>query len=203
MKLHAKISLKLFLLLTGLAILSCSAFKTVRILPVFDPEATILPQSAGVVHQKNGITAIAVPLNDVKAVDAFGIIVYNSTDHFISFKQKDCWMLDGAQSHIKPIDKSQHTFFLGKNFKPKMPPEFQVEVFRWNKTLRMQGPPVPLPREDIEKTNVMPRNRAQFYLYFRKASVKSSSLRIIVPKVYNDFDDTETTFVFKFEVHKG
>ena len=203
MKKYTQIRPKFIVIFICLVLLSCSAFQTVRILPVFDPEATILPQSAAVIHEKNGITAMAVPLNDVKAVDAFGIVIYNNTDHFVSFKQKDCWMLDQARHKTKTIDRSQHTFYLGKNFKPKLPPEFPVEVFRYNKTLRMQGPPVPLPQEDIEKTTIMPKRRAQFFLYFRKKSISSTSLRVIVPKIRSDYDDTETTFVFKFEVRKG
>ena len=195
--------LKLITLFTLLAHLSCSAFQPTQIVPVFDPEATVLPQTGTVVYVKNGITAMVVPLNDVKAVDAFGVLIYNGTNHWISFKQGDCWMLDGAGEETKPIDKSQHTFFLGKNFKPKLPPEFPSDVFRYDKTIRIQGDPAVLPREDVEKTTVMPKQRTQFFLYFRKRSIKSSNLRVIVPKVYSDFTNAETTFVFKFQVKKG
>ncbi|MCZ6676439.1 MAG: hypothetical protein O7E52_04230 [Candidatus Poribacteria bacterium] len=186
-----------------LANLSCSAFQTVRIVPVFDPEATILPASGAVVHVKNGITAMAVPLNEVKEVDAFGVIIFNSTDHFISFKQKDCWMLDQSGNQTKTIHKSLLASYLGKNFKPRLPPEFPAEVFRWNRAFRAMGDIAPLPREDIERTTVMPKRRTQFFLYFPKRSIKSSNLRIIVPKVYSEYADTETTFVFKFEVQRG
>jgi hypothetical protein len=203
MKKYLQTILQYLALFSLLATLSCSAFQTVQIVPVFDPEATILQQSGGVIHVKNGITAIAAPLNDVKAVDAFGIVIYNGTDHFVSFKKKDCWMLDQAQNKTKVLDRSEHSFFLGKNFKPKMPPGFPVEVFRSNKAIRMDGPPVALPQEDIETTTIMPRRRVQFYLYFRKRSIKSSQLRIIIPKVYSEFDDVETPFVFKFEVRKN
>ena len=192
----------LLLAILFLANLGCSALQTVRIVPVFDPEATILPRSGTVAYLRNGITAMAIPLNDVKEVDAFGIIIFNSTDHWISFRQEDCSMLDQSGKISKPIHRSQHTFYLGKNFKPKMPPEFR-EDFRENRVLRSMGDIVPLPREDVEKTTVMPKRRVRFFLYFHKRSVKSSSLRIIVPKVHSEFTDTETTFVFKFEVQKG
>lgn len=200
---NLQISLMTIFILTLFVHLSCSALQTVRIIPVFDPEATILPQSGTVIYEKNGITAMAVPLNDVKAVDAFGILIYNNTNHFISFKKKDCWMLDQAGDETRPIDKSQETFFLGKNFRPKLPPEFGADVFRWNPTLRTQGDLAVLPREDIEKTTVMPKRRTQFFLYFRKRSIKSSHLRVIVPKVRTEYDDTESTFVFKFQTDKG
>ena len=179
-----------------------TAFQTERIVPVFDPEATLLMRSGSAAYVKNGITAIAVPLNDVKAVDAFGIIVFNSTDHWISLKQKDCSMLDQSGKVYKPIHRSQHTFYLGKNFTPKMPPEFR-EDFRENRVLRSMGDLVALPTEDIEKTTIMPKRRARFFLYFHKRSVESSNLRIIIPKVHSEFTDIETTFVFKFEVQKG
>ena len=179
-----------------------TAFQTERIVPVFDPEATLLMRSGSAAYVKNGITAIAVPLNDVKAVDAFGIIIFNSSDHWISLKQKDCSMLDQSGKVYKPIHRSQHTFYLGKNFTPKMPPEFR-EDFRENRVLRSMGDLVALPTEDIEKTTVMPKRRVRFFLYFHKRSVESSNLRIIIPKVHSEFTDTETTFVFKFEVQKG
>ena len=209
MKKQIPLSLQLLAILL-LANLGCStlqtvfqtAFKTERIVPVFDPEATLLMRSGSVAYIKNEITAIAVPLNDVKAVDAFGIIVFNSTDHWISLRQEDCSMLDQSGKVHKPIHRSQHTFYLGKNFTPKMPPEFR-EDFRENRVLRSMGDLVPLPSEDIEKTTVMPRRRVRFFLYFHKRSVESSNLRIIIPKVHSEFTDTETTFVFKFEVQKG
>ena len=100
-------------------------------------------------YVKNGITAIAVPLNNVKEVDAFGIIVFNSTDHWISLRQEDCSMLDQSGKVHKPIHRSQHTFYLGNNFTPKMPPEFR-EDFRDNRVLRSMGDLVALPTEDIE-----------------------------------------------------
>lgn len=191
----------LFLANLGCATLQ-NAFQTERIVPIFDPEATILPRSGTVAYVKNGITAMAIPLNDVKAVDAFGVIVFNSTDHWISLRQEDCSMLDQSGKVYKPIHRSQHTFYLGKNFTPKMPPEFR-EDFRESRVLRSMGDLVPLPREDIEKTTIMPKRRVRFFLYFHKRSIKSSNLRIIVPKVHSEFTDTETTFVFKFEVQKG
>ncbi len=191
----------IFLLLVF--VLGCSVLQPVQIVPQFDAEATILPQTGTVIYEKDGITAMAVPLNDVKAVDAFGILIFNRTGHWISFKQKDCQLLDLAGNVTKPIDKSQQSFFLGKNFRPKLPPEFVADIFRWDQTLRGQGGPAALPREDIERTTVMPNHRTQFFLYFRKRSIKSSNLRVIVPKVSNEFEETETTFVFKFEVQKG
>ena len=197
------LSLLAILLLTNLGCATLqNALQTERIVPIFDPEATILPRSGTVAYVKNGITAMAIPLNDVKAVDAFGIIVFNSTDHWISLRQEDCSMLDQSGKVYKPIHRSQYTFYLGKNFTPKMPPEFR-EDFRENRVLRSMGDLVPLPREDVEKTTIMPKRRVRFFLYFHKRSIKSSSLRIIVPKVHSEFTDTETTFVFKFEVQKG
>ncbi len=201
MKKYIQLSLQLLTILL-LANLGCSAFQPIRIVPVFDPEATILPRSGAVVHVKNGITVMAVPLNDVKEVDAFGIIVFNSTNHWISLKQKNCSMLDQSGNVAKPIHRSQLSFYLGKNFNPKLPPEFRQD-FRENRALRVMGDPVALPREDIERTTIMPKRRVQFFLYFHKRSIKSSSLRIIVPKVHSEFTETETTFVFKFRVQKG
>ena len=201
----------LAVLCLSLILLSCSkvpdfvkdTFQPEMIVPVFDPDAHIMPQTGTVGYVKNGITAMAVPLNDVKAVDAFGVIIYNRTNHWISFKKEDCQMLDGTGNVTKPIDKSQESFYLKKNFRPKLPPEFGAEVFRWDKTLRVQGAPAVLPREDLERTTVMPGQHTRFFLYFRKRSINYSNLRIIVPRVTSDFNEQQTTFVFKFKVQRG
>ena len=203
MKKHTQRDAEVIVFLIVVTTLGCSALQPVQIVPQFDAEAVILPQTGTVIYEKNGITAMAVPLNDVKAVDAFGILMFNRTGNWISFKRKDCQLLDQAGNITKPIDKSQESFFLGKNFKPKLPPEFAAEVFRHDRALRTQGSSVALPREDIERTTIMPNHRTQFFLYFRKRSIKSTNLRVIVPRVSNDFEDTESTFVFKFEVRKG
>ena len=178
-------------------------FQPEMIVPVFDPDANILPQTGAVGYVKNGVKAIALPLNNVKAVDAFAIFIYNGTDHWISFKKKDCQMLDGTGNVTRPIDKSQESFYLKKNFRPELPPEFAAELFRWDKSIRIQGDPAILPRADIEKTTVMPRQHTRFFLYFRKRSISYSSLRIIIPRVTSDFNDQQTTFVFKFKVQRG
>ena len=178
-------------------------FQPEMIVPVFDPDANILPQTGAVGYVKNGVKAIALPLNNVKVVDAFAIFIYNGTDHWISFKKKDCQMLDGTGNVTRPIDKSQESFYLKRNFKPELPPEFAAELFRWDKSIRIQGDPAILPRADIEKTTVMPRQHARFFLYFRKRSISYSSLRIIIPRVTSDFNDQQTTFVFKFKVQRG
>ena len=203
MKKHTQRDAEVIVFLIVVTTLGCSALQPVQIVPQFDAEAVILPQTGTVIYEKNGITAMAVPLNDVKAVDAFGILMFNRTGNWISFKRKDCQLLDQAGNITKPIDKSQESFFLGKNFKPKLPPEFAAEVFRHDRALRTQGSSVALPREDIERTTIMPNHRTQFFLYFRKRSIKSTNLRVIVPRVSNDFENTESTFVFKFEVRKG
>lgn len=178
-------------------------FQPEVIVPVFDPDATIMPRTGSIGYVRNGVKAMAVPLNDVKAVDAFGIFIYNGTNHWISFKKKECQMLDGTGKVTKPIDKSQESFYLKKNFRPKLPPEFASEVFRWDKAIRIQGDPAVLPREDVEKTTVMPRQYARFFLYFPKRSIRYSNLRIIVPKVTSEFNEQQTTFVFKFKVQRN
>ena len=178
-------------------------FRPERIVPVFDPDATITPQSGTIIYVKNGIIAMAVPLNDIKNVDAFGIFLFNKTGHWISFKKEDCQMLDHSGNIVKQLDRSQQSFYLKKKFKPKLPPEFAADVFRWDKTLRVQGDPAVLPTADLKKTNIMPQNRSQFFIYFPKRSSKSTNLRIIVPGVTSEFNGQQTTFVFKFRVQRG
>ncbi len=178
-------------------------FRPERIVPIFDPDATITPQTGTVIYVENGIVVMTVALNDVKKADAFGVLVYNKTNHWISLKKEDCRMLDQAGNIVKQIDESQQSFYFGKNFKPKLPPEFGADVFRYDKTIRVQGGHAVLPTDDYKKTNVMPKNSSLFYLYFPKRSIKSNSLRIIIPGVTSEFNDQQTTFVFKFKVQRG
>ncbi|MCE2401987.1 hypothetical protein J4G08_14030 [Candidatus Poribacteria bacterium] len=178
-------------------------FRPERIVPVFDPDATITPQTGTVIYMKNGIVAMAVPLHDLKNVDAFGILIYNRTNHWISYKKEDCQMLDQSGNIVKQLDKSQQSFHLKRNYKPKLPPEFAADVFRYDKTIRVQGGQIVLPTDDYKKTNIMPKNRSLFFIYFPKRSTKSTNLRIIIPRVKSEFNDQQTTFVFKFKVQRG
>lgn len=168
--------------------------------PVFDPNATIAPQSGAVIYEKNGIVAIAVPLNDVKNIDAFAILIHNNTNHWISYKKDDCQMLDQSGNITKQIDKSQESFYVKK--KPQLPPEFAADVFRYDKTIRVQGDHAVLPTEDFKKTTIMPNQRSVFRVYFPKRSSKSNDLRIIVPGVTSEFNNQQSTFVFKFRVQR-
>ena len=178
-------------------------FRPERIVPVFDPDATITPQTGTVIYKRNGIVAMMVPLPNVQNVDAFGVLIHNSTDHWISYIEADCQMLDPSGNIVRPLDRSQRSFHLKKNYKPKLPPEFAADVFRYDKTIRVYGGPAVLPTEDLKKTNIMPKNRSLFYLYFPKRSVKSNKLRIIIPGVQSEFKGQQTTFVFKFKVQRG
>ena len=178
-------------------------FRREWIVPVFDPDATIMPQTGTVIYVENGIVAMAVPLNDIKNVDAFGILLFNKTNHWISFKKEDCQMLDYSGNIVKQLDKSQQSFYLKNNSKPKLPPEFAADIFRWDKTLRVQGDPAVLPMADSKKTNIMPQNRSEFFIYFPKRSSKSTKLRIMVPGVTSEFNGQQTTFVFIFKVQRG
>ena len=174
-----------------------------RIVPVFDPNATITPQTGTVIYRKNGIVAMAVPIHDVKNLDAFAVLIYNDNAQWISFEQENCQMLDQSGNIIKQIDRSQRSFYLKRNYKPKLPPEFAADVFRYDKTIRVQGDHAVLPTEDFKKTNVMPKTKSLFFIYFPKRSTKSNNLRVIVPRVTSEFQQQQTTFVFKFRVQRG
>lgn len=178
-------------------------FRPERVVPVFDPDAIITPQTGTVIYQKNGIVAMMVPIHDVKNVDAFAVLIHNRTNHWISYIKEDCQMLDQTGNIVKQLDKSQRSFYMKRNYQPKLPPEFAADVFRYDKTIRIHGDHAVLPTEDLKKTNVMPNNSSKFYIYFPKRSIKSNNLRIIIPGVTSEFNDQQTTFVFKFKVQRG
>ena len=81
-----------FLSFCTLMIVGCGGLKSTKMIPMYDPEATIFPKTNSIAYVKNGIIAIAVPLNNVKEVDAFGVVIVNKTNHLIIYKEKDCWL---------------------------------------------------------------------------------------------------------------
>lgn len=173
-----------------------------RIVPVFDPDATIAPQSGTVIYEKNGIVVMVVPLPEIKNVDAFGVLIHNRTGHWISFEKEKFWMQDQAGNIVKQLSKAQEATRLKKNFKPKFPPEFAADVFRWDRTISIQGDYAVLPTEDLKKTNVMPRRTVRFAIYFSRRSLKSKNLRIVIPGVTSEFNDQQTTFTYRFRVQR-
>lgn len=185
------------------AIVSCASLQTTNIVPAIDQDATIFPKTGAVVSTKNGIVVLAVPLNDVKEVDAFGVIIVNETRNWVSFYKNKCVLLDPNGSTFPPLSKSEENFHLGRGFKPKMPPQFKMELFSWRHGIIGRGSIPAMPLEDLQKTLVMPGSKRQFFLYFKKRSARSSRLTLIIPNVYNEVSDEKTTFAFKFDVQKG
>lgn len=198
------------LLVLTISVAGCNKFKNFandlihpeRIVPVFDPDATIMPQTGTVIYEQNGIVVMAVALHDVKNVDAFGILIHNRTSHWISFEKEKFWMQDQAGNIVKQLSRAQEAFHIKKNSKPKFPPEFAADVFRYDKTIRAQGDQAALPTEDLKKTNIMPRKTIRFPIYFPKRSLKSKNLRVVLPGVTSEFNDQQTTFTFRFRVQR-
>lgn len=198
------------LLVLTISVAGCNKFQNLandlirpeRIVPVFDPNATIMPQTGTVIYAQNGIVVMAVPLHDVKNLDAFGILIHNRTSHWISFEKEKFWMQDQAGNIVKQLSRAQEAFHIKKNAKPKFPPEFAAEVFRYDKTIRAQGDHAVLPTEDLKKTNIMPRKTIRFPIYFPKRSLKSKNLRVVLPGVTSEFNDQQTTFTFRFRVQR-
>ncbi|MBC8461297.1 MAG: hypothetical protein H8D67_25260 [Deltaproteobacteria bacterium] len=189
--------------LTLFIIVGCASLQGTQIVPIIDQGATIFPQTMAVASLKNGLVVLAVPLNDVKEVDAFGIIIVNETQNWVSFYKNKCVLLDRSGSTYKPLSRSEETFHLGKNFKPQMPPEFPIEIFSWRHGILGRGNLPSMSLDDEQKTLVTPGGKRQFFLYFRKRSIDSSRLTLIIPNVYNEVSDEKATFAFKFEVQKG
>lgn len=186
-----------------LLLVSCSAFETTKIVPLTQPDTVLLYESNSLAASKDGISILAVPLNDVKEVDAFGVIIVNQTNHWISFYKKGCVLLDQSGGHAKPLEKSQLNVYLNKNFEPKMPLSLNSEVFRWRRDIILKGDIGPIPVEDINKTSVLAGKKSQFYLYFKKQSLSSPLLTLIIPNITNESSGEKTTFTFRFEVKKG
>ncbi len=182
---------------------SCGSFSTTRIVASLDQTAMILPQSGAVAQTKNGIVAVAAPLNDVRQVNVFVLVLMNETEHWISFRDMDCFLLDHSGKTYTPLTEKQRKLYLPKGYKPELPQPLGTELFRWRRGRKVRSGQGVLPREDLNRIAVMPGRRAQVYLYFKLPYDRLSTLRLIVPHVRNEVTQEETTVVFKFEVVKG
>ena len=185
------------------ALVACASLQTTRIVPSVEQSATILPQSGAIAQTKNGIVAIATALNDVRQVNAFVLVIMNETEHWVSFQESQCVLLDHSGKSYTPLSDKQRKLYLPKGYKPSLPQPLGAELFRWKQGRKVITGQGVLPREDLLRTSVMPGRQAQAYLYFKLPPEDLSTLRLIVPHIRNEVTLEETTTVFKFEVVKG
>ena len=190
-------------MITILLILSgCGLNATRSIIPVPEPDSTILPLTKGIAATKDSVSIAIVPLPEVKELDGFGILIANESKHWISFEKKDCVLIQGGEAR-QPMTRSQVTTRLGGSYKASMPNELSSDIYRWRQginLMRRRAREMDSIIED-EKISVMGGTKETVYFYFSTQG-KTAPMQLIIPGVYNEATGQRTRFSFKFTVEK-
>jgi hypothetical protein len=167
-------------------------------------DARPLEKSRGVVAIKKGVAVIAAAQNEVKEADAFYLVVYNRSGQFISLDRSQIRLLDHNGKEYKPLSKSQKNFLLGARYTPRPPVGIKGDVFRYDRSMQDFGDisVSPLNPGEIFRKKIMPGSRSAFFVYFRKRSIASPVLTLIVPQIELGGTREKITFLFKFEVQR-
>ncbi|MBM3215275.1 hypothetical protein FJZ36_10220 [Candidatus Poribacteria bacterium] len=183
------------------AISGCTGIHEGHLFPVPDENTTFLPKSKGAAVSKNGVAVVVASMPDVKEADGFFVIIYNSSGQWVSFDRAAVRLLDHNGQSFKPLTRQEQNFLLGARFQPKPPIGIKGDIFRWDRTLSVQGDWVsPLNPEEVIRTSVMHGGKAPFYVYFRRQSGRSPRLTLIIPNVELGSSMEKLTYVFRFAV---
>jgi len=192
-----------FLILAVVSLSGCLMVgKDFVMMPAPTRNAVIFPLSGGIGIEKEGVIAVALPINNIKEMDAFALILVNKRDHWISFYKKDCILFDQKGNEIKPFKDEEAKAKLSRGIKPSIPLPFRSEVLRWRKDVITAPGTTLLPVENPEKLSILPDHKLRVFLYFKKQSVTSSQLTLIVPKVFDEVTGEKISFAFRFKVEK-
>ncbi len=190
-------------LMTILLILAgCGLNATRTIVPVPEPDLTILLRARGIAATKDKISIAVVPLPDVKELDGFGILIANESKHWISFEKKDCFLIQGGEAR-QPMSKSQSVSRLGGSYRASMPNELSADIYRWRQNvnlMRKRAREMDAIIED-KKISVMGGTKETVYFYFRTQG-NMAPMQLIIPNIYNEATGQRTRFSFKFSVEK-
>jgi hypothetical protein len=192
----------LLIILTG-----CGLNTTRRILPVADQDVAILPRTRGAVVTKTfegrsgGVSFVVVPLERVKEMDAFGILIVNETSNWISFKKEDIMLIQSGEARY-PTSDTQVYSRLGGGHKPSMPNELNADIYYdWRpsvNTMVSRGFQIV---DEEKKLSVMGGTKEKIFLYFKTQS-DTSPMQLIIPNVYNEATKQRLRFSFKFVIEE-
>jgi hypothetical protein len=187
----------LLIVLTG-----CGGLHATRdILPVAEPDVTVLPRTKGAAATKDNISVIVVPLQDVKELDGFGIMIVNESSHWVSFKKEDFMLIQSGEVRY-PVSDTQVYTRLGGGYKPTMPSGLNVDIFEWRPSVNERSSRG-LGSVDKEKTlSIISSAKEKLFLYF-KTRDDMAPLQFIIPNIYNEATKQRTRFSFRFTVEKS
>ena len=189
-----------FWIILLIVLAGCGGLQTTRnILPMAEPDVTILPRSNGVAATKDDISVVVVPLQDVKELDAFGLMIINESSNWIYLKKEDFMLIQGGDVRY-PVSDEQVSSRLGGGYKPSMPSELSADIYyNWRpdvNIMRSRGLSVV---DDEKSLSIMRGTKEKIFLYF-KTRDDMSPMQLIIPNIYNETRDQRTRFSFKFSI---
>jgi len=190
------------ILFISILIAGCGALNAARnINPVQDENVTVLKRTKGAAMEKNNITVIVVPLQDVKELDGFGIMIVNKTPNWISIRKEECMLVQDGKV-IYPIEHEKAMARLGAGYKPKMPNELNADIYEWKKEINtMKSRTNTKVVDEDKKISIITGSKDTIYLYFNTQG-NTSPMQIIIPNIFNEATKEKTSFSFRFEVTK-
>jgi hypothetical protein len=173
---------------------------TRSIIPEPDQDLSILPRTNSVATNKNGISVVVVPLESIKELDAFGVVIANETSHWLSFKMDDFMLIQGGEART-PLSDTQVKSRLGGGYEPTMPEGINMDIFDWRRSLnsmKSNG----LSIVDNEKNiSIMGRAKEKLFVFFRTQD-SALPMQFIIANIYNEATGQRTRFSFTFNIEK-
>ena len=177
----------------------CGLHTSRSIIPVPESDVALLPRTKGVAATKNNISVIIVPLEDVKELDGFGVMIVNESKNWISLKKEDCMLIQSGEVR-HPVSDSHVGTRLGGSYRPSMPEQLNVDIFEWRQSVNIRSS---RGFKDEDKTlSIMRGTKEKIFLYF-KTRDDIAPMQLIIPNIYNEAKDQRTRFSFKFAVEKS
>ena len=180
----------------------CSGMHATRnILPVAETDVTILPRAKGVATTKDNISIAVVPLQDVKELDGFGLMIVNESSNWISFKKEDFILIQSGEVRT-PVSDTQVTTRLGSSYKRSMPGGINVDLFEWRQSINSRRSRGLRIMDDEKRISIIGGAKEKLFLYF-KTRDDTAPMQLIITNIQNESTKKRTRFSFKFEIEKS
>lgn len=191
---------KIWVILLAAFLMGCGLTTTRNIIPVPGADVPLLPRSKGLAAYKDNISVVVVPMQSVKELDAFGVIIINESSNWISIEKEDCILVQGGEARY-PLDDKQVNSRMGSGYKPSMPEELRVDIFEWRRSVNyISSRDLKIVDED-KKISIMGGTKGTIYLHYRTADT-TSPMQLIISNIYNESTKQRTLFSFTFNVEK-
>lgn len=180
----------------------CSGMRATRnILPVADQDVAILPRARGIAATKDDISVVVAPLQDVKELDGFGILIINESPNWISFKKEDFVLIQSGEARY-PMSDAQVSSRLGSGYRPTMPGDLNIDIFEWRRDVNLIDSREHRIMDQDKKLSIMSGTKDKIFVYF-KTRDDSAPIQLIIPNIHNEAKNQRTRFSFKFSIEKS